>query len=100
MTVDDDRITDSSPDCDRNDEANGSTEMAGVLLSLQSSLKQLVQASKAQTAAFANLREDILSQPDLNEEDKDVVTAGTPNLLDLTLSPPWGSPLTSKIVWR
>ncbi|XP_068678583.1 uncharacterized protein [Montipora foliosa] len=84
MNVDDDRITDSSPDCDRNGKANGSTEMAGVLLSLQSSLKQFVQASKAQTAAFANMREDIFSQPHLREEDKDVVTAGTPNLLDLT----------------
>ena len=84
MNVDDDRVTDSSPDCDRNGEANGSTEMAGVLLSLQSSLKQLVQASKAQTAAFNNLREDILSQPDPNEEDKDDVTDGTPNLLELT----------------
>ncbi|XP_068674296.1 uncharacterized protein [Montipora capricornis] len=81
MNVDDDRVTDSSPDCDRNGEANGSTEMAGVLLSLQSSLKQLVQASKAQTTAFNNLREDIFSQPDPN---KDVVTDGTPNLLDLT----------------
>ena len=84
MNVDNDRILDSSPDCDRNDKANGSTEMAGVLLSLQSLLKQFVQASKAQTAAFNNLREDILSQPDPNEEDKDVVTDGTPNLLDLT----------------
>ena len=84
MNVDDDRITDSSPDCDKNGEANGSTEMAGVLLSLESSLKQLVQASKAQTTAFTNLREDILSQPDPNEEDKAVVTDGTPNLLDLT----------------
>ena len=53
--------------------------MAGVLLSLQSSLKQLVQASKAQTEAFNNLREDILLQPDPNEEDKDVITDGTPN---------------------
>ena len=82
MNVDDDRVTDSSPDCDRNGDANGLTKMAGVLLSLQSSLKQLIQASKAQTAAFNNLREDILSQPDPNEEDKDVVTDGTPNLLD------------------
>ena len=80
MNVDDDRVTDSSPDCDR----NGSTTMAGVLLSLQSSLKQLVQASKAQTEAFNNLREDILLQPDPNEENMDVITDGTPNLLDLT----------------
>ena len=84
MNVDDDRVTDSSPDCDRNGEENGSTKMAGVLLSLQSSLKQLVQASKAQTEAFNNLREDILLQPDPNEENKDVITDGTPNLLDLT----------------
>ena len=58
--------------------------MAGVLLSLQSSLKQLVQASKAQNEAFNNLREDILLQPDPNEEDEDVVTDATTNLLDLT----------------
>ena len=83
MSVDDDRVTDSRPDCDRNGEENGSIEMAGVLLSLQSSLKQLVQASKAQTEAFNNLREDILLQPDPNEENKDVITDGTPNLLDL-----------------
>ena len=69
MNVDDDRVTDSSPNYDRNGEENGSTEMAGVLLRLQSSLKQLVQASKAQTEAFNNLREDILLQPDPNEED-------------------------------
>ena len=84
MNVDDDRVTDSSPDCDRNGEENGSTEMAGVLLGLQSSLKQFVQASKAQTEAFNNLREDILLQPDPNEENMDVITDGTPNLLDLT----------------
>ena len=58
---------------------NGSTEMAGVLLSLQSSLKQLVQAAKAQTEAFNNLREDILLQRDPNEEDKEVITDGTPH---------------------
>ena len=84
MNVDDDRVTDSSPDCDRNGEENSSPEMAGVLLSLQSSLKQLVQASKAQTEAFNKLREDNLLQPDPNEENKDVMTDGTPNLLDLT----------------
>ena len=83
MNVDDDRVTDSSPDCDRNGEENGSSEMLGVLLSLQSSLKQLVQASKAQTKAFINLRENILLQPDPNEEDEDVITDGTPNLPDL-----------------
>ena len=84
MNGDDDGVTDSSPNCDRNGEENGSTEMAGDLQSLQSSLKELVQASKAQTEAFNNLREDILLQPAPNEEDKDVITDGTPNLLDLT----------------
>ena len=84
MNVNDDRVTDSSPDFDRNGAENGSTKMAGVLLSLQSSLKQLVQASKAQTEAFNNLREDILLKPDPNEEDKDIITNETPNLLDLT----------------
>ena len=49
MNVDEDRVTDPIPNCDRNGEENGSTEMASVLLSLQRSLKQLVQASKAQT---------------------------------------------------
>ena len=83
MSVEDHGLTFSSQDCDKNDEENGSTEMAGVLLSLQSSLTQLVQASKAQTEAFNNLREDILLQPDPNEEDNDVVTDETPNLLDL-----------------
>ena len=62
------------------------TEMVGVLLSLQSSLKQLVQGSKPQTEAFNNLREDILLQPDPNEDDKDLITDGTPNLLDLTMA--------------
>lgn len=84
MIIDDHGITDSSPDYDRNSEENCSTEMAGVLLSLQSSLTQLVQASKAQTEAFNNLKENILLQPDPNEEDKDVVRDGIPNLLDLT----------------
>ena len=84
MNVDDDRVTDSSPNCDRNGEENGSTEMAGVLLSLQSSLKQLVEASKAQTKAFNNLREHILLQHDPIKEDRDVITDGTPNLLELT----------------
>ena len=55
---------------------------AGLLLAKP--LKQLVQASKAQTEAFNNLREDILLNPDPNEEDKDVLTDGTTNLLDLT----------------
>ena len=73
MSDDDHRVTDSSPDYDRNSEENCLTERAGILLSLQSSLKQLVQASKAQTEAFNNLREGILLQPDPNEEDKDVV---------------------------
>ena len=50
MNVDDDGVTDSSPNCDRNGEENGSTEMSGVLMSLQSSLKQLLQASKAATS--------------------------------------------------
>lgn len=58
--------------------------MAGVLLSLQSLLKQLVQVLKAQTEAFNNLREDILPQPDPNEEDNDVTDSGIHNLLDLT----------------
>ena len=87
MNVDHNRVTDSSRNSDRNGEENGSTEMVGVLLSLQSSLKQLVQGSKPQTEAFnLNLREDILLQPDPNEEDKDVITDGTPNLLDLTIA--------------
>ena len=77
MNVDNDRVTDSSPNYDRNGEKNGLTEMAGVLLRLQSSLKQLVQVSEAQTEAFNNLREDILPQPDPNEEDKDFITDGT-----------------------
>ena len=86
MNVDDDGVTDSSPNCDRNGKENGSTEMAGVLLSLQSSLKQLVQTSKSQTEVFNNLREDIFLQPDPNEEDKHVIriTDRTPNSLDLT----------------
>lgn len=59
--------------------------MARVLLSLQSLLKQLVQVLKAQTEAFNNLREDILLQPDPNEEDNNVLTdTGIHNLLDLT----------------
>ena len=47
MSVDDNGVTDSCLDYDRNDDENCFTEMAGVLLSLQSSLQQLVQASKA-----------------------------------------------------
>ena len=84
MNVDDDGVTDSCLDYDRNGEETCSTEMAGVLLSLQSSLQQLVQASKVQTEAFNNLREDIRLQPDPSEEDKDAVTDGISHLLDLT----------------
>ena len=84
MNVDDDGVTDSCLDYDRNGEETCSTEMAGVLLSLQSSLQQLVQASKAQTEAFNNLREDIRLQHDPSEEDKDAVTDGISHLLDLT----------------
>ena len=84
MNLDDPGETNTSADCDRNEEKNGSADMAGVLQSLQSSLTQLVEASKAQTEAFNNLREDILLQPDPDEDDEDVVTDGTPNLLDLT----------------
>lgn len=63
--------TDPSAFSDKNGEKNRSGEMADVLLSLQSSLIQLVQASKAQTEAFNNLREDIVLQPDPNEEVED-----------------------------
>ena len=84
MNDDNHGVTDPNPDPDRNSEENGSTEMAGVLLSLQSSLTQLVQASKAQTEAFNSLREGIFLQPEPNEEDTDAETDGTPNLSDLT----------------
>lgn len=67
----------TKPPCagsDKNGDKNSSGKMAGILLNLQSLLTQLVEA-------LNNLREDILRQPDPNEEDEDIVT---PNLLDLT----------------
>ena len=75
----------ASANCGRNEERNGSAEMAGFLQSLQSSLTQLVQASKSKAEAFNNLGEDILPQPDLNEDDEDVVAIETTNSLDLTV---------------
>ena len=60
-------------------EINSSTELAGILRSLRSPLTQLVTASKAQTEAFNNLREDILLQPDRYAEmTKTVFQLGTP----------------------
>jgi len=84
MSVDDHGLTVSSRDCGRNGEENSLTEMAGILLSLESLLKQLIQASKAQTEGFNNLKEDNLLQPNPNEKDKGIVTDETSNLLDLT----------------
>ena len=55
-----------------NEEKNSSAHMESVLQDLQSSLTQLAEVSKAQTEAFNNLREDLLLQPDPEEEDEEV----------------------------
>ena len=56
--------------------------MASVLQGLQSSTTQLIAASKAQTEPLNSLREDIILQPDPDEEDEEGVGDGAPALLD------------------
>ena len=57
--------------------------MATVFQGFQNALTQLVAASKAQTEAFNTLKEDLLLQPDPDEEEEATGTLGTPDLLDL-----------------
>ena len=83
MSVDDREKTDSSANSSRTEEKNSSVDMASVLQGLQSSLTQLVKVSKAQTEAFNSLREDILLQPDPDEEVEEGVLDKTSNSLDL-----------------
>lgn len=84
MSADDGEKTDSSASLSRSKEKNSSTDMASVLQGLQSSLTQLVEVSKAQTEAFNSLREDILLQPDPDEEIEEGALDKTANSLDLT----------------
>ena len=58
-------------------------DMATVFQGFQKALTQLVAASKAQTEAFNRLKEDLLLQPDSDEEEEATGTLGTPDLLDL-----------------
>jgi len=66
----------------RIEEKNSSADMVSILQDLQSSLTQLAEVSKAQTEAFNNLREDLLLQPD--KEDDEVDLDMTSNSLDIT----------------
>ena len=75
--------TDTSPNCSSHEETESSAAMAGFLKGLQSSLTELVKASKAQTDAFNNLREDIYLQSDTNDDDESVADSRTNNSLDL-----------------
>lgn len=84
MSADDREKTDSSANSSRTEETNNSAAMASVLQGLQSSLTQLVEVSKAQTEAFNNLREDILLQPDPDEENEEGGLDKTSASLDLT----------------
>ena len=76
--------TDSSTNVVRIEEKNSSADMVSILQGLQSSLTQLAEVSKAQTKAFNNLREDLLLQPD--EEDEEVDLDTTSNSLDITVA--------------
>ena len=58
--------------------------MANVLQGLQSSLTQLVEVSKTQTEALNSLREDILLQPDPDEDIEEGALDKTSNSFDLT----------------
>ena len=61
---------------------NGNDRMAGILQGLQTSMAELAQASRSQTEALNNLRDDIHFQPDptLLEEESSSETAGGLNL--------------------
>ena len=76
--------TDSSTNVVRIEEKNSSADMVSILQGLQNSLTQLAEVSKAQTKAFNNLREDLLLQPD--EEDEEVDLDTTSNSLDITVA--------------
>ena len=82
MSADNREKTDSSTSVVRIEEKNSSADTASVLQGLQSSLTQFAEVSKAQTEAFNNLREDLLLQPD--EEDEEVDLDTTSNSLDIT----------------
>ena len=84
MSADDGEKIDSSASLSRSEERNSSADMASVLQGLQSSLTQLVEVSKAQIEAFNSLREDILLQPDPDEEIEESTLDKTCNSLDLT----------------
>ncbi|XP_020627015.1 uncharacterized protein LOC110064319 [Orbicella faveolata] len=84
MSADDREKTDSSANPSRTKEKNSSADMVNVLQGLQSSLTQLVKVSKAQTEAFNSLREDILLQPNPDEEIEEGALDKTSNSLDLT----------------
>lgn len=60
--------------------------MATVFPGFQSALTQLLTVLKAQTEAFNSLKEDLLLQPDPDDEEV-TGTHGTSNLLDLKSIP-------------
>jgi hypothetical protein len=45
-------------------------KMAGILLGLQSTMKELTQASHSQTETLSSIREDLLLQPDATDQDE------------------------------
>jgi len=76
--------TDSSVNPSRTEEKNSLADMVSILQGLQSSLQQLVEVSKAQTEAFNSFREDILLQPDPDEEIEEDALDKMSNSLDFT----------------
>ena len=75
--------SEASTNSNRTRDENNSPDMATVFQGFQNALTQLVAASKAQTEAFNSPKEDLLLQPEPDEEEEATGTLGTPDLLDL-----------------
>ena len=58
-------------------------KMAGILQELQSTLKELTQASRSQTETLSSIREDLLLQSDATDQDE---RSGNGTENDLTYS--------------
>ena len=76
--------SEASRNSNRTQDENNSPDMATVFQGFQNALTQLVAASKVQTEAFNSFKEDLVLQPDPDEEEEEATgTLGTPDLLDL-----------------
>ncbi|CAB4015535.1 Hypothetical predicted protein [Paramuricea clavata] len=58
-------------------------KMAGILQGLQSTLKELTQASRSQIETLSSIREDLLLQPDATDQDERS-GSGTENDLNIS----------------